>query len=117
MNHYNAAAHAYQFPLTIKQLLNRSKVTSQNEEIVYADKKRMTYTELFSRIGKLANVLDSLNLDKGDVVAVMDWDSHRFWNLTLPFPCRSMCCRPSTSACLQTKCCTLLTMPSPEYCC
>ena len=78
INNYNAAPQAYNFPLTIKQLLNRSKTTSQNEEIVYADKKRMTYSELFSRIAKLANVLDGLNLEKGDVVAVMDWDSHRF---------------------------------------
>ncbi|WP_019672450.1 fatty acid--CoA ligase [Psychrobacter lutiphocae] len=78
INNYNAAPEAYNFQLTIKQLLNRSKVTSQDEEIVYADKKRMTYRELFSRIAKLANVLDGLNLEKGDVVAVMDWDSHRF---------------------------------------
>ncbi|WP_296405204.1 fatty acid--CoA ligase [Psychrobacter sp.] len=77
-NHYTAAPQAYHFPLIIKQLLNRSKVTSQHQEIVYADKMRMTYNELFSRIAKLANVLEGLNLDKGDVVAVMDWDSHRF---------------------------------------
>ena len=78
INNYIAAPQAYDFPLTIKQLLHRSKLTSQDEEIIYADKKRMTYKDLFARIAKLANVLDGLNLEKGDVVAVMDWDSHRF---------------------------------------
>ncbi|PNK59548.1 fatty acid--CoA ligase [Psychrobacter sp. FDAARGOS_221] len=77
-NHYTPAPQAYGFDLTIKQLLNRSKLTAQDQQIVYADKKRMTYSELFVRIAKLANVLESLNLQKGDVIAVMDWDTHRF---------------------------------------
>lgn len=78
INHYTSAPQAYSFPLTIKQLLNRTKATSMHEEIVYADKVRMTYTEAFKRVAKLANVLDGLNLQKGDVIAVMDWDTHRF---------------------------------------
>ncbi|MGP4849543.1 AMP-binding protein, partial [Marinobacter sp. 1Y8] len=41
-------------------------------------KKRLTYKELFERINRLANVLADLKLDAGDVVAVMDWDSHRY---------------------------------------
>lgn len=75
---YAPASQAYHFPLTIKQLLNRCKLTSQNQEIIFADKQRMTYSQLFTRIAKLANVLDSLNLDKGDIIAVMDWDTPRF---------------------------------------
>ena len=77
-NTYPSAPSAYEFPLLIKQLLNRAKTVSQDQEIVYADKKRFTYKDLFTRINRLANVLDSLNLDAGDVVAVMDWDSHRY---------------------------------------
>ena len=77
-NHYNSAATAYAFPLIIKQLLNRAKTVSSEQEIIYADKLRMTYADFFKRIAKLANVLDGLNLQKGDVVAVMDWDSHRY---------------------------------------
>jgi fatty-acyl-CoA synthase len=75
---YNSAPSAYQFPLLIKQLLNRAKSVSREQEIVYADKKRFTYGDLFKRINRLANVLDGLNLAAGDVVAVMDWDSHRY---------------------------------------
>ena len=77
-NHYTSAPQAYNFPLTIKQLLNRTKATSMHEEIIYADKVRMTYADAFKRVAKLANVLDGLNLQKGDVIAVMDWDTHRF---------------------------------------
>ena len=77
-NTYPSAPSAYSFPLLIKQLLNRSKTVSQDQEIVYADKQRFTYKDLFNRINRLANVLDSLNLASGDVIAVMDWDSHRY---------------------------------------
>lgn len=34
-NHYTSAPQAYNFPLTIKQLLNRTKATSMHEEIIY----------------------------------------------------------------------------------
>ncbi len=77
-NNYHSAPSAYDFPLIIKQLLNRAKTVSQEQEIVYADKMRFTYAEFFTRINRLANVLKGLNLDAGDVVAVMDWDSHRY---------------------------------------
>lgn len=77
-NIYHSAPSAYDYPLIVKQLLNRAKTVSLEQEIVYADKKRFTYKELFGRINRLANVLASLNLDAGDVIAVMDWDSHRY---------------------------------------
>ncbi len=77
-NMYSSAPSAYEFPLLIKQLLNRAKTVSQDQEIVYADKKRFTYQDLFTRINRLANVLGDLNLNAGDVIAVMDWDSHRY---------------------------------------
>lgn len=75
---YHSAPSAYDYPLIIKQLLNRAKTVSQDQEIVYADKQRFTYSEFFTRINRLANVLASLNLAAGDVIAVMDWDSHRY---------------------------------------
>lgn len=78
LNAYPSAPSAYEFPLLIKQLLNRAKTVSQDQEIVYADKKRFTYKDLFKRINRLANVLEGLNLAAGDVIAVMDWDSHRY---------------------------------------
>lgn len=75
---YGSAPSAYDYPLLIKQLLNRAKTVSQDQEIVYADKKRFSYRELFTRINRLANVLADIGLQSGDVIAVMDWDSHRY---------------------------------------
>ncbi len=75
---YQSAEQAYAYPLLIKSLLSRARLTAQNQEIVYADKVRMTYTDFFRRINQLANVLADLNLEKGDVIAVMDWDTPRY---------------------------------------
>ena len=55
-NAYHSAPSAYDYPLIIKQLLNRAKTVSQAQEIIYADKKRFTYSEFFTRINRLANV-------------------------------------------------------------
>ncbi|MFP3682136.1 fatty acid--CoA ligase, partial [Pseudomonas sp. SIMBA_041] len=62
-NIYHSAPSAYDYPLLVKQLLSRAKTVSQDQEIVYADKKRLTYKELFERINRLANVLADLKLD------------------------------------------------------
>ena len=71
-NAYHNAPLAYDYPLIIKQLLNRAKTVSQAQEIVYADKKRFTYNEFFTRINRLANVLAGLNLVAGDVIEIMN---------------------------------------------
>ncbi|WP_296405206.1 fatty acid--CoA ligase [Psychrobacter sp.] len=75
---YPSAEQAHNFPLIIKHLLDRSRMTANEEEIVFSDKARMTYKQFFKRIAKLANVLKALNLEKGDVISVMDWDTPRF---------------------------------------
>ena len=69
---------AYGYPLLIKQLLHTPRATAADQEIVYADKVRMRYADLFERIDRLANALASLEVQRGDTVAVMDWDSHRY---------------------------------------
>ncbi|WP_153147248.1 fatty acid--CoA ligase [Dechloromonas sp. H13] len=69
---------AYAYPLLIKQLLHTPMATAADQEIVYRDTHRMTYRDLFGRIGRLANTLSGLGVGQGDTVAVMDWDSHRY---------------------------------------
>jgi fatty-acyl-CoA synthase len=39
---------------------------------------RYTYVELNRRIQRLANALEKLGVKRGDTVAMMDWDSHRY---------------------------------------
>ncbi len=68
----------YGFQLTIKELLNTPKLTAGNQEIVYRNKMRYTYNDLFERINRLGSALERLGVKKGDTVAVFDYDSHRY---------------------------------------
>lgn len=71
-------ASAYTYPLIIKNLLQAPVVDNPQQEIVYRDKARFTYTEFRQRICKLASALTKIGVKAGDTVAVMDWDSHRY---------------------------------------
>lgn len=69
---------AYSYPLLLKQLLHTPIVYAPDQEIVYRDKLRYTYRDLYNRIHRLASGLASLGVEPGDTVAVLDWDSHRY---------------------------------------
>jgi fatty-acyl-CoA synthase len=69
---------AYAYPLIIKKLLNTPLTYSPDQEIIYRDEARFSYRDLRKRIGQLGSMLDGLGVNQGDVVAVMDYDSHRF---------------------------------------
>src|SRR5258705_4032850 len=73
-----ATPSAYAYPLLIKHLLEAGVVYAPEREIVYRDVKRQTYRHLARRVGHLANALAGLGIEQGDVVAIMDWDSHRY---------------------------------------
>ncbi|MFW5855471.1 MAG: fatty acid--CoA ligase [Thermodesulfobacteriota bacterium] len=68
----------YEYPLIIKKLLNMPLVYAPEQEIVYRDKMRYTYRDLNRRIHRLANALAAKGIGSGDVVAVFDYDSHRY---------------------------------------
>lgn len=68
--------HAYS--LTIGQLLKAPLVTAPDQEIIHGDVMRYTYAGLRQRIGKLGAALFELGVGPGSVVAVLDWDSHRY---------------------------------------
>lgn len=72
------ASEAHAYPLLIKQLLLTPLAVRPQQEIVYGDKIRFDYRTLQARIGKLAGLLTSLGVKRGDTVAVMDWDSNRY---------------------------------------
>jgi fatty-acyl-CoA synthase len=69
---------AYAYPLLIKQLLHTPLAVCPEQEIVYRDQKRYDYWTLRHRIGQLASGLQSLGIEPGDTVGMMDWDSHRY---------------------------------------
>jgi fatty-acyl-CoA synthase len=73
-----AASSAYGYPLLIKQLLHTPMALAADQEIVYRDQVRYRYRDFRGRLARLANGLAGLGIKPGDVVAVMDWDSHRY---------------------------------------
>jgi fatty-acyl-CoA synthase len=77
---------AYDYPLLIKNLLFCPVVDNPDQEIVYRDLYRGSYSQLRERVRRLANALTGLGVKPGDTVAVMDWDSHRYLELFFAVP-------------------------------
>ncbi len=69
---------AYEYPLLIKHLLHYPMVHAPDQEIVYRDLRRHSYRVFRERIGRLASGLAEIGVKPGDVVGVLDWDSHRY---------------------------------------
>ncbi|WP_298015734.1 fatty acid--CoA ligase [uncultured Castellaniella sp.] len=72
-----AASSAYGYPLLIRQLFESARANASPNEIVHQG-RRLRYAEFFDRVVRLARALADLGVRRGDVVAVMDWDSHRY---------------------------------------
>jgi fatty-acyl-CoA synthase len=72
------APSAYHYPLLIRSLLKSGLSRAPDQEIVYADRGRVTYREFGERVGRLASGLADLGLKPGHTVGVMDWDTHRY---------------------------------------
>ncbi|AGK61648.1 Acyl-CoA synthetases (AMP-forming)/AMP-acid ligases II [Archaeoglobus sulfaticallidus PM70-1] len=70
--------YAYNYQLLIKHILESGVKYAPNQEIVYRDLHRYKYKDMYERVKKLANVLESLGVKEGTKVAVLDWDSHRY---------------------------------------
>src|SRR5712671_7820562 len=77
---------AYKYPLLIKHLLHAPMTQSADQEIVYRDLSRYTYRDLRERIGRLAGGLTSKGVGRGDVIGVLDWDSHRYLECYFAIP-------------------------------
>ncbi len=69
---------AYAYPLLIKHLLHYPMAHAPDQEIVYRDLRRHSYRVFRERIGRLASGLTDIGVKPGDVVGVLDWDSHRY---------------------------------------
>lgn len=76
--HITRTPSAYDTPLLINSILEAGVRSAPDQEIIYADKLRMTYRDLGERVSRLASALADQGVKPGDTVAVMDWDSHRY---------------------------------------
>ncbi|GMQ47131.1 long-chain fatty acid--CoA ligase [Vibrio sp. 10N] len=84
MNQYVNDPSNYQ--LLIKNLLFSPVAFDPDQEIVYANYRRHSYQTFHDRVRQLANALTAMGVNKGDTVAVMDYDSHRYLECYFAIP-------------------------------
>ncbi|WP_445010202.1 fatty acid--CoA ligase [Vreelandella stevensii] len=73
-------------PMLIKDLLESGVRMAGNNQIVYRDQGRHDYRRFQERVHQLAHLLTAQGVQAGDVVAVMDWDSHRYLECFFAIP-------------------------------
>ena len=73
-------------PMLIKDLLESGVRMAGNNQIVYRDQSRHDYRRFQERVHQLAHLLTVQGVQAGDVVAVMDWDSHRYLECFFAIP-------------------------------
>ncbi len=78
---------SYDPPLLINTLLKQTERYNPHREIVYRNLFRMNYFEFNKRVRRLANLLKDLGVEPGDMIGVMDWDSHRYLECFFGVPC------------------------------
>ena len=81
-----APGESYVYPLILKKLLKTPLTYAPEIEIVYSNRSRYTYRDLNDRIQCLAGGLDSLGVEKGEVVAVLDYDCPRYLECFFAIP-------------------------------
>ena len=81
----SADSPAY-FPLLIKSLLRTPLQNAPETEIVSDGLMRYTYSSFDMRLKTLASGLSGHGIGHGDVVAVMDWDTHRYFECFFAVP-------------------------------
>ncbi len=72
--------------LMIADLLDSGVRLAGDNPIVYRDQKRLSYREFQTRVHQLAHLLSAQGVKAGDVVAVLDWDSHRYLECFFAIP-------------------------------
>ena len=77
---------AYAYPLIIKQLFLAPMVSNPDQEIVYRDQVTINYRIWKERVNRLAGALIAMGVKRGDTVAVMEWDSHRYLEMYYAIP-------------------------------
>ena len=77
---------AYNPPMLIKSILKNSLAYESDKEILYRDQVRMNYDDLHRRVAQLANALVAMGVKQGDVIGVIEFDSHRYLELYFAVP-------------------------------
>jgi fatty-acyl-CoA synthase len=77
---------AYDYQLLLKHLLEHGVAWAPAQEIVYRDRVRYTYSDVYRRVLRLASALQALGAKEGTKVGVIEWDSHRYLEIYFGIP-------------------------------
>ncbi len=77
---------AYDYQLLLKHLLEHGVAWAPDQEIIYRDQVRYTYSDMYVRVLRLASALQRLGVQKGTKVGVIEWDSHRYLEMYFGVP-------------------------------
>ena len=66
------------FPLLIKSLLNSPLQQAPQQQIISDGLSSYSYVEFIDQLNRFGQLLERFGVGQGDVVAIMDWDTHRY---------------------------------------
>lgn len=72
--------------LLLKQLWHTPLANASDQEIVYRDQLRLSYRQVYARISQFGAALAASGFRRGEVIAVMDHDSHRYLECYFAIP-------------------------------
>jgi len=75
----------YDYTLTIDRIL-AAPLSAQSDCRIRHGDLCLSYTDFAGRIRRLGAVIDTMGLGEGSVIAVMDWDSHRYLETFFAIP-------------------------------
>jgi fatty-acyl-CoA synthase len=81
------------FPLLMKFIFERSAKLFSKQEIIDQD-FRYTYHAAYERMCRLANAIEGLGVGLEDKVAVLAWNTHRYFELYWTVPCMGAVLHP-----------------------
>lgn len=74
------------YPLLLKQIWHTPLANAADQPIIYRDQYRLNYRQTYARINQFATALAASGVKRGDVIAVMDHDSHRYFECYFAIP-------------------------------
>ena len=67
-----------EFSLLIKRILHGPMQQASQQQIISDGLSSYSYVEFIDRVNRFGQLLERFGLEQGDVVAIMDWDTHRY---------------------------------------
>ena len=77
----------FKYQLLVKHLLEHAAKVQPEAEIVYRDRVRQNYAQLYERCQRLSNALKGLGVREGSRVISFEWNTHRFLEIYFAVPC------------------------------